>query len=372
MTLPHPDILGALRLRRWVLSSWGAELPAPSLESDASWHLFLGREACAPRLKGRLRWADLPRVLTTAADHDTQVTLLLRAELTDLLAIAAPLGVTPVILKGGAALHDPKRAVSAKDLDLLLPDAEARRLLAALDGAGWQSVGGGTGLHFAERMREGRPPIEVHTTAAPGIAELGNDAWERSIPHPTISGLRLLAPADQIRHLAIHQSVQHASHRGRLRDLLLLSDALEGQQITQMGDHAVDQVIEMASSLGRGESTLDRFPEIAAIWYGMDARAGSAPRGAWRRPLAGWVFDFAVGGSSLGERWDRAWEERLEAKSWFLPLRPLASHAPWLLRPLRSLLRLLWLPPLILLAWVLAQRERIRAMDALAAIDERA
>jgi hypothetical protein len=159
VTHPDPTLLGALRLRRWVLSSWGAVLPAPPAEGDGSWRLFLAREACALRLKGRMAAADLPPVLAAAADEEAQILLLLRAELQEVLAVAAPLGITPVILKGGAALHDPSRAVSAKDLDLLLPDDQGRRLLAALDAAGWRSFGGGTGLHFAERVREGRPPM---------------------------------------------------------------------------------------------------------------------------------------------------------------------------------------------------------------------
>jgi hypothetical protein len=69
--------------------------------SEGGWRLFLAREACAPRLKQRMRPGDIPPVLAAAADRDTQMVLALRVELNDLVALARRLGFSPVVLKGG-------------------------------------------------------------------------------------------------------------------------------------------------------------------------------------------------------------------------------------------------------------------------------
>jgi hypothetical protein len=309
---PDPTLLGALRLRRWVLSSWGTELPSPPVESEESWRLFLAREACAPRLKRRMRPVDVPAVLAAAADRDTQMVLALRVELNDVVALAQRLGIAPIVLKGGVALHDPARAMFARDLDLLLPLDEARTLVAAMAEAGWGSEGRGAWHHFAERARSGAPPIEIHPAGGRTNVQLDAHALARTVPHPTLPGARLLAPLDQVRHVTCHQTIQHTSHRGRLRDLFLLADALT--ELGAIPDPAEWEIADgerppaaatlaMADALARSTPVSDRFAEMAAIWYQLDATATGDPQSTLQRFGGRWLFDMAAGEAAMRRRW---------------------------------------------------------------------
>jgi hypothetical protein len=358
--VPHPDptLLGALRLRRWVLSSWGTELPSPPEESEESWRLFLAREACAPRLKGRMHRSDVPPVLAAAADRDSQMVLALRVELHDVVALARRLGVAPIVLKGGAALHDPPRALFARDLDLLLPPEEAGQLLAAMAEAGWRSEGRGPSHHYADRARAGAPPIEIHPAGVGEEVQLGTDAVGRAIPHPALPGARLLAPADQVRHVACHQTVQHSSHRGRLRDLFLLADALTelGTAPAPLEWHLADgerapveATLAMADALARSTPVEDRFVEVAAIWYQLDAAATGDPLTTLQRFGGRWLFDIAAGGAAVRRRWRLMTADQLD------------TDHPYIVR----MGRLLFVLPIFALGWFRLRRLRSGARAAL-------
>jgi len=344
----RPSVLGALRLRRWAWALLGGTPTPPPTVPDPSWRLFLAREACASRL--RQAAGDLaPEPLRKAAERETQLILLLRAELQELAQVANEVGVHPVVLKGGAALHDPARAVGAKDIDLLLPTSQAEILLSALDQRGWRRVGESTGLHFGERIREGRPPVEIHPLEA---IPLDQGVLDQTTPHPLFPGLRLLASVDQAHHVAIHQVHQHPSHRGRLRDLLLLADALKAAPPASAGaDQATPEVIAMAEAIRDRRPTADRFEELAAVWYSMDdGYQGNG--GALRANFAKWVHDHVAGAAH--DRWTLAWGTRLEDGRSDL---------------LRRTARALWLPPVVAAAWVRAQVERRKARAALAELD---
>lgn len=369
-------VLDALRLRRWALATLGGRQLPPPPASPAGWSLFLGREACALRL--RVAAGDAaPAPLRAAADTDAQHILLLRAELHDLLAHAGSLGLRPIILKGGAALDDPTSALRAKDIDLLLDPVGARTLIAALDSHGWKAAGPGSGHHFAERVRAGRPPVEVHTTEGGALVGLGAEVETRAVPHPAFPNARLLAPADRVRQLVIHQTIQHSAYRGRLRDLLLLADALGSGPDPTPSSWGLDaaelvaaqEVIAMANALRRRTVPTDHFEAIAALWYGMDlAAAGRAPT-PFRQSMANWVFDLAIGDGTGWHRWQRSWTSHLDDRTWFAPLVPLERHAPGVVRYLRITARALWLPPMIARAWFTARRVGARARAAVALLD---
>jgi putative nucleotidyltransferase-like protein len=373
---PSPAVVEALQIRRWALGTLAGHPSTPPTASPKAWALFLGRESCALRL--RIAAGDqAPPSLRAAADADAQLILLLRAELTDVLTVAVGAGVRPIILKGGAALLDPLRAVRAKDIDLLLADGGARTMIAALDSAGWQSLGGGSGHHFAERCRPGRPPVEVHTSEGGESVGLGAGAERRAVDHPTLSSARLLAPADRVRQLVIHQTIQHVGYRGRLRDLLLLSDALlpgddPDPALWGLGGGELDSargVLQMAGALRDHTPPKERFEELAALWYSMDLSASGVEVSPIRRTMANWAFDFAVGGDAVGYRWRYSWGARLEDRSWFDGFKPLEPF-PRLHRAARGVARLVWLPPIVLGAWIVARRELGRARAAVASLRE--
>ena len=363
MTPPHPDLLDALRLRRWALDALttGAR-PAPEA-SPAAWELFLLREACAASLRVRLGSAAPPPV-RAAADCELQQVLLLRAELDAVLEVAREIGVAPILLKGAATLHLPAKALWAKDLDLLLPSPDAVALVRALDERGWHQAGAGTAGHFGERVRPGRPPVEVH----PADAALALMAT-RAVPHPARTGARLLHPDDHTRHVATHQAITHPSHRGRVRDLLLLATALESAAPRQ-DDPREDQsserptpvhlVLRMAGAIREARHAEDPFRLEAAIWYALDRRAGSRPVSKLRRVSATWIFALSAGGGAVEDLWARSWDTRLETSGLGGRLRAALRHAA----------RLLWLPPLIGWSWVAALRQRRAAARLLATLDE--
>ena len=334
----------------------------PPGEGQAAWTLFLAREACAPQLR-RVAGGDAPPPLVEAAVADAQLILLLRAELSAVLAEAARIGVRPVVLKGGAMLHDPARAVRAKDIDLLVTPADGVALAAALDAAGWEAVGAATLHHLAPRRRPGHPPIEIHTTSGGASVGLGVETESRAVGHPAAPAARWLAPEDRVRQLALHQAVQHAAYRGRLRDLLLLAEALKATTAPEPAQWGlsdadlvpVQRVLAMAGAIGAGAVAEDPFEELAAIWYEMDRAAAGRPATRLRAGLAHWIFDFAGEGGGWRERWRRSWIWRREARSGEL---------------LRRFLRLFWLPPFVALGWSAAHLQRSRARRAIRLLDQ--
>jgi hypothetical protein len=324
VTHPHSDPLDALRLRRWALEGLTtATASPPPAASNAGWSLFLGREACAVRLLPRVPGPP-PPPLGRKAEEELQRILLLRLELDAVLKVAAALGLRPIILKGGAALHDPARAVPARDLDLLLPYDEARALLTGMERAGWEPQGRGPAHHFADRIRPGGIPVEVHPAQAGSDFGLEPAVVDRAVPHPAYPDARLLAPADQIRHLAYHQTIQHSSHRGRLRDLLLLADALGTTsappeprvwQLPRTELPPLTTTLVLAERVARMTPGDDPTEETAVLWYLLDAETTHAPRTGIGRLAARWTFDLAAGDASTTRRWRLMSQDQFDTRS---------------------------------------------------------
>jgi len=255
---------------------------------------------------------------------ELQRILLLRLELAAVLEVATGLGLKPVILKGGAALHNPDLAVPARDLDLLLPHDEARALLAGMERAGWVPQGRGPSHHFADRVRPGGIPVEVHPAQEGSDFGLEPAVVERAVPHPAFPSARLLAPADQVRHLAYHQTIQHTSHRGRLRDLLLLADALRSMPappephrwgVSSAELEPLTTTLTLADRIARAIPGDDPTEETAALWYLLDAETTHAPRTAIGRLAARWTFDLAAGEASTARRWRLMSEDQFDTRS---------------------------------------------------------
>jgi hypothetical protein len=285
--------------------------------------LFLGREVCAVRLRSRVQ-AEAPPPLVFAAEEELQRILFLRHELEEVMKVARQVDVRPIVLKGGASLHDPDRAVMARDLDLLLAPDEAAALVAGLDRAGWRPQGRGAPHHFAERIRPGGMPVEVHPARDGSEFAIGPEVLERAVPHPALPGARLLAPADHVRHVAHHQTIQHTSHRGRLRDLFLLGDALRangdlpdpstwGLPEDQVPAHRT--TLELAQRIANWAGGPDPAEELALLWYLLDAETTHAPRTGIGRLAARWTFDLAAGGPATSRRWHMMFEDQFETWS---------------------------------------------------------
>lgn len=359
VTPPHPDLLDALRLRRWAIDvlTTGAH-PAPEAPPSA-WALFLRREACATRLRARLG-AGTPPLLRAAADREQQQILLLRAELEAVLDVALELGVAPILLKGAMTLHWGDRALWAKDLDLLLSTPDAARLVTALRSRGWEPLGTANAAHGAELVRPGRPPVEVHPLGTLLVRRIGPDAIATSMAHPQIPGARLLSPVNQALHVAHHQTLQHGSHRGRLRDAILFTDLLiEGGATAEstdgrpLGDTPWDRTFGLVRAIAFGGTVADPFPLVAAAWYQMDLQQAGRRAHPWTDALAAWTLDWIAGEGAVYERLRDALTPPAERRPW------------WRVRRLGTL-------PLLAGAGALAAVPvRLRARAALRAVDQR-
>jgi hypothetical protein len=295
--------------------------------------------------------------LVSAAERETQQALLLRGELDAVARIAAGLGIRPLLLKGGTTLGDLGTALPGKDLDILLPEGEGRRLLAALDAAGWQRHGGGPSHHFAERFRPGHPGIEVHTALGPDIELSAADALHRAVPITWLQGWLRLAPTDEAWHIIRHATVSHPSHRGRLREHLMLQRILrelKGEErmalVARTGaGHAESgraTAIGLACALDdKLQRETDPFVPFALLWFELERD----PPVPWlpeplRRTTAIWAYESLAGEGALGRRLRKTWSERRDGT----PLRALAALdevVPRVTSAIRTLLRTVWLAP---------------------------
>jgi hypothetical protein len=264
------------------------------------------------------------------------------------LGIAAGVGIAPVVLKGGTTFHQGDRALWAKDIDLLLTRDDGVRLARALEAAGWRPFAGSTPHHLAPLRRPDRPPVELHLALTGSTGPLSEGAVERSTPLAGLPGARCLAPADQIEHVTTHQAIEHPGYRGRLRDLFLLADAVgkttaapetTAWRISNAASRPVGMTTQMALELVRGEIVTDRFESVAATWYLLDHRGPLPIDRRAGQVLNLWTTAFIVGDGAATDLWAASWEKRAD------------GGGDGLRALLRSLVRMIWLPPLVTAGW---------------------
>lgn len=222
-------IRGALALRAPALVLLAERAPdararavLTGASSDA-WQLFLVGECCAIPIARALRasgvWDSLPadaRAAVSAAEgRETRRVLAAHAALHEVDVVATALGVSPIVLKGGATLAA-GTAVDLGDLDLLLRADDAHVLAHALAGHGYREAAG-------TLVAAGRLPIELHASVP--YAELGEAP--PTVPLAGARALRRLVGPPAVLLLLRHGVVHHPFRRGHLRDLVVLAEALD-------------------------------------------------------------------------------------------------------------------------------------------------
>jgi hypothetical protein len=204
------------------------------------------------------------------------VVLAARAQLRRVGVLARDAGLEVVVLKGGVPLLRGADGPRLMDVDLLARPADAAALAARLDAAGHQAHGRAAAHRLAVRAAEHEMPVEIHTVV-PGLS---TDVWARVRPVPG-SALRVLHPADHLLFLLQHSAVQHVDRRGRLRDLLVMAEALahcapadldEVRAALAADRHGgvLARQLEMAQALAGGGPVRDPFELTAAGTYLMD------------------------------------------------------------------------------------------------------
>ncbi|MBW3656141.1 MAG: nucleotidyltransferase family protein [Gemmatimonadetes bacterium] len=222
---------------------------------------------------------------------------------------------------------------------------DAARLAEALDEAGYGRTGGLAAHRLATRIAPHGITVEIHT-AVPGVAD---GALARLRPAGSGSPLLVLHPTDHLVYILHHSVLQHGDRRGRMRDLLLVADALAHSTPAEIRD------AEATIACGRDPVTLAAQLSMArAIAAGNGAPADAfemASAGRYvmtlsfrRWGLKGTLRDWALQASAAavarrsGVPW-RLGDLTLDLPTGFAPFAALKRLSPRAERTSRKLVR---------------------------------
>ncbi len=273
----------ALALRSWALSVLASGRPtAPPAAGDTAWWVFLQSERCAGRLRERLgaAGAGLP-LLADAAAQEAQRVLLARRELQAVASVALAEKLRVVVLKGGVPVADGSGTLDLDDLDVLADAQDAHALAAGLERRGYAAQGYRSAHSLRSRVGLGGLPVEIHLSLLHQGEKPSPDLWGGVRPLRGIEGLWALAPADHLWHVLFHAVVLHPERRGRLRDVLLVSDTLtrcteveragvERRAAQKPLTGALSATLKLAAALRDGDPAAeDPFVDTAAARLAM-------------------------------------------------------------------------------------------------------
>lgn len=379
--------LQALELRRWALTrlacpgTTNEQEAAATLDAvmPATWALFLATERCASALADsparplRALPEQIQTLATSAATAELKRILAARSQLRTLSKLAHDTGCRPVLIRGGACLSE-DRSFDLDDLDILLPPAQARTVAEALDAVGYRPLGSTSWRHLAGRSAPGALPIEIHVTADRAAGLFTAATLEDVRPIPGLPGLARLSPLEHAWSVLVHVTVDHSYRRGRIRDLLLLADALKALPPNdradldrRVADHptrgAMDAQLAMARALNQVKQPIDTFENVALANYVLRVRAAGSPNlpGNLRSTASKWVFALLGGPTERRTVWAETTAVTMEPSRFPLIAWVQRRH-PGLGKIWLRLFRLLRLPFALALAapMVLATRRELR------------
>lgn len=315
----------ALVLRAWALHVLAGAPPPRRIAaraagcSPAAWERFLRVERCGLPVHAAASARVPPQgreVLDLRRTAELKRVLSARAQLLWLGRAALAGGWTVAVLKGGAEIAAGGDPLDLADVDVLAPADMVAPLADLLDGSGYEvlgrdaPVGAAGGWHLAQRRSRGSIQVEVHYTIKD--VEPVREVLARAVP--LTSGLRRLAPADELWHLLVHIVSHHPERRGNLREMILLGRSLgragpdeqrtvEARAAEHPHSAAMRAVLRMARALAAGTVPPDEFRIVAAAAY--SAAGTTPPLGS--RVLAAdlWQALFA----SLAGEGRRAWTQ---------------------------------------------------------------
>lgn len=318
--------------------SSSAPVPDPPGASPPAWRLFLEAERCALPLLGALERSSAPRpeaaavaALRERAALEARRVLSVRSQLSEVGRVAVGRGLEVVVLKGAVPLARGEPPLALGDLDLLVRPEAVGALEAALREAGYRArVHGAPAHHLPPRGKAGHAPVEIHRSLEKTGEPVPEAVWRRTGAIPGGSGLRCLAPEDQLWHVLVHSVGHHLHRRGRLRDLLLVRGAVrrcgpEGRRAVdaRISAHPFREALAAQLAMATG-TTADLFRAEAAshyllwrllpLWPGkrwsvvqlFDAAAARLAGAAEREHL--WRATGRLSGGLSGYRWVRALE----------------------------------------------------------------
>lgn len=318
-----------LRLRAWALRVLccgverdGPDVPLSPPQDPDVWKTFLAHESCGAPLDAgldedtrRVLDARALAVLRAAATRETRLLLAARAQLQQLAGIARRLDTRIVVLKGAVCAARASRVLALEDIDILVPEARARDVAAAIDAAGYRPAGFASARHLRTRAAPERLPIDIHVTTSIEGKLLDGEVWGEIEPLADLPGLWTLSAREHAWHVLTHVAIDHLDRRGRIRDLLLLEAALGACSVPDLSELArrieghplsrpLGDQLDMARALALGRPVDDWFPEVAAANYllrryvGMSKLPGTLGTLGWR-----WSFALTAGPAERRTIW---------------------------------------------------------------------
>lgn len=325
---------GALDVRALVLDLVGPgtvrdgeQWQRAAVAPPAAWDLFLRAERCGARAAEALdrtgRIGELSQevraLLGQRRRFETVRALRGRAQLAELGSVAVERGWRVLVLKGGVPLmRESPRVLDLADLDVVVSEAHVPDVEAWLDA---RSVGMGrytSPRHGSARHVDRGLPVEVHhTTELSGLA-MPDAAWDHAVS--LAPGLVALDPVEHAWFVLQHLTTTHYSRRGRIRDVLLLADALDAcpaERWPELERRAsadrfagpVQAGLAMAAAVVRGERGADRFRSVAITRYCLHEalrRAGRVRTALEAHQIVEWVVAFQAGREERRVLWERA------------------------------------------------------------------
>lgn len=289
----------ALRLRAWALDVLCSPAPAgpPPAAGAAAWDVFLRTERCALALSAgqRALGGEAGGVLRSRTYVELKRVLSARGEMAKLGGLARTRGWTVAVLKGGAAVAAGEN-VDLIDVDVLAAPEEADTVSEALGELGYGALAGRGAHRVGVRAARTSIHIEIHT-AVPGLDEDGNAHARRRLEPSPIAGLGQLPAPEHLWYVLHHSAEQHPDRRGRLRELLVIAQAI--RRCTP-------------AELAGAERRVAAHPRAALLRMQLDmARAVAARQGAPRD-----AFRLTAAGNYLVDRWVRSWPGPAWLRAW--------------------------------------------------------
>ncbi len=348
-----------------------ASVERPTRCSPTTWKLFLQAERCAHAIDSRLSdesraalTGDTQRIIKDAATDEAKRALSARGQLQLIGKLVQRDGLPAVVLKGGVAVAR-GTTVHLVDIDVLVPPDSAGTLASALEAEGYCAAGFGSPRHLAARTVPGALPVEIHTTTHRAGTPLDEMAWRDPRPLEGTPGLLRLRPAEHLWHVMFHTVVDHPYRRGRIRDLVVLADALGDCSETDLDEvtkrsaaspHAATfaRLLEAVRAHSAGDTIPDAFEATALEHYTATALMNRLPvPSVLRETVWKWTFALLGGREELREVWTDTLAVSLTQSPYRL-VSTVERRLPRLGRAWRLIMRLLRLSLAIPIAIVIA------------------
>ncbi|HUQ47923.1 MAG TPA: nucleotidyltransferase family protein [Gemmatimonadaceae bacterium] len=317
----HIHTADLLTARQWVVRA----IAAPARESGIAWPEGLSAgvltelltyERCAAWLLDSLSSAGLAEGLPAnvleairkAAARETQTAMQARAEGRELSSVAARLGLSMAVLKGGVrAIAGESPSLPVVDIDVLVDHGHVSQVVTELERSGFGRALPALRHHQGVEAAKGRLSVEVHWTMFDDGRPLDPELWSRIIPIAASPGLFRLNSVDHLMHIVRHALLNHRQRHITIRDTLLAgiaarncsSDEMTTVQRQLTGAPNEGEAVRMISFGGRlvgaqGESS-DPFFEESATFYSAVALAPRLPRALASSAALAFMTEIALG-----------------------------------------------------------------------------